>query len=638
MRLLSFFIAAVLPLVMNAQWNTSSLVNNAVCNFTSNQMSVAAATDGAGGAIFAWMDTRNGSQDIYTQRIDASGNLQWATNGVPVCTAAFNQYNPKLVSDGAGGAIIVWLDDRDGAGAGNYDIYAQRINASGAVQWTADGVSICTATGVQNAQQVIADGSGGAIVAWSDGRTSGSSNADIYAQKVNASGVMQWGISGTTVCTSNSLQNIPQLVSDGAGGAVISWEDWRNFSQTDIYAQRMSSNGFYMWSFQGVVICSEPNFAAQYNTRIATDGSGGAIICWQDKRTSSSDDIYAQRVNSSGAVQWTGNGVLICNAAGLQIGSQIISDGSGGAIITWEDRRTERDIYAQRVNGSGAAQWTANGIVVCNQAGIQTDVQLTNVTGGAALLTWSDYRNSPGDIYAQKINAAGAVQWTANGVAVSTATNDQSVPALVSDGADGAIIAWQDLRTALDYDVYSSRLYANGTLPIRFISFTATARSNDADLAWTTTNEINTSHFDIEFSRDGILFEKIGAVPAANSGGTHYYRFTHSSPGGKIIYYRIREVDADGKFMYSDVARLTMQRTSGIRIYPNPVCDDIRLSNSNATEIKRLLITGTDGRTVLVFEMANSQVYDVRSLSKGVYFITLLKRDGSTERFPFIKQ
>jgi len=132
-----------------AQWSSNPAVNNAVCNYTGNQTNVQVVSDGAGGAIFTWVDTRNGgTQDIYAQRINATGTLQWNVDGVAICNAVSDQYSPRLVSDTAGGAIIAWYDNR----AGNYDIYAQRIHASGAVQWTTDGVAICSATGNQNAQ------------------------------------------------------------------------------------------------------------------------------------------------------------------------------------------------------------------------------------------------------------------------------------------------------------------------------------------------------------------------------------------------------------------------------------------------------------------------------------------------------
>ena len=92
---------------------------------------------------------------------------------------------------------------------------------------------------------------------------------DIMAQRIDASGTVLWTSNGAPVCTASSLQNTPQLVSDGAGGAIISWEDWRSYGQPDIYAQRISFNGFTNWTFNGVAICTEPNFANQYSTKIS---------------------------------------------------------------------------------------------------------------------------------------------------------------------------------------------------------------------------------------------------------------------------------------------------------------------------------------------------------------------------------
>ncbi|MDI6808208.1 MAG: hypothetical protein QME66_04385 [Candidatus Eisenbacteria bacterium] len=78
----------------------------------------------------------------------------------PICTASGGQTDPKIIGDGAGGAIITWYDNR----SGSYDIYAQRINASGIVQWTANGVVICTAATYQFNPTIASDGSGGAII------------------------------------------------------------------------------------------------------------------------------------------------------------------------------------------------------------------------------------------------------------------------------------------------------------------------------------------------------------------------------------------------------------------------------------------------------------------------------------------
>src|SRR4026209_2288316 len=133
--LVASFLASSLFLssLVSAQWQVDGI---AVCPPTAGQMSAVAISDGAGGAIIAWAYTSGDGGDIYAQRIDGSGNVLWTAAGVPLCTAGDWQSDPTILSDNAGGAIVAVSDLRDGVS----DIYAQRIDGAGAVQWTADGV------------------------------------------------------------------------------------------------------------------------------------------------------------------------------------------------------------------------------------------------------------------------------------------------------------------------------------------------------------------------------------------------------------------------------------------------------------------------------------------------------------------
>jgi hypothetical protein len=142
------------------------------------------------------------------------------------------------VSDGSGGAIIAWEDRRGGSYS---DIYAQRINASGGAQWTANGVAICTAANTQQSTQMISDGYEGAIITWQDYRSG--ITADIYSQRVNSSGVIQWTVDGVAICAAANTQQAIQIASDGSGGAIITWDDYRSGSTHEIYAQRVHSDG-----------------------------------------------------------------------------------------------------------------------------------------------------------------------------------------------------------------------------------------------------------------------------------------------------------------------------------------------------------------------------------------------------------
>jgi hypothetical protein len=415
------------------------------------------ASDGAGGAIVTWHDFRNGTDyDIYAQRVNAAGTVQWTPDGVALCTAAGAQAYPTIASDGTGGAIVTWHDSRSGVA----DIYTQRVNASGVSQWTPNGVALCIETDIQYLPTVVADGIGGGIVIWQDFRSG--TDFDIYTQRVDVSGVPQWTADGVAVCIAVDNQYEARIASDGAGGVVVTWQDSRS-GVLDIYAHRVNAAGMPQWTADGVALCTA--VTNQCYPKIATDGAGGAIVTWFDHRNGDAD-IYAQRADASGTPQWTANGVALCNAAEDQFDPTVATDGAGGAIVTWFDHRSgNADIYAQRVDAAGTPQWTADGIALCTAAGYQEVPKVVADGMGGAIVVWHDPRNGDADIYAQRVNASGAPQWTPNGVALCAAADDQIVPRIISDDAEGAIVTWEDYRSGTDYDIYALGIGPGGSIP-----------------------------------------------------------------------------------------------------------------------------------------------------------------------------
>jgi hypothetical protein len=257
------------------------------------------ASDGTGGAIVTWRDSRSLTNfDPYVQRIDNAGVVAWVAGGVALCSNTHDQYWPDIVSDGAGGAIVVWSDFRDGPA----DIYAQRVNGAGTAQWTPDGAVVCAKPLSQgfDYSYIAADSAGGVIVAWED-------VDDIYAQRVSDSGVRLWGPPGVAVCTAPNEQYRPHPVPDGTGGAVVIWQDLRiagapeDEGVLDIYAQRVGASGTVDagWPVNGLAVCTAPS--DQANSVLIADHEGGVIALWEDYRKGPSDP-YAQRIDFSGVL------------------------------------------------------------------------------------------------------------------------------------------------------------------------------------------------------------------------------------------------------------------------------------------------------------------------------------------------
>jgi hypothetical protein len=371
---------------------------------------------------------------------------KWVVNGVVINNSAGDQRSPEIDADRQRGAVIVWLDS---------GVIAQRVNAFGDLLWEADGVVLYR--GNTKEQTVLANGTGGAVAAWSCRR---GINYEVYVQRLSQAGVPLWGNRGIDICTAKGDKGLPRLAADGAGNYMVVWRDRRG-TDSDIYAQKVTGSGDILWGGEGLPVCTEPG--DQEPVGILPDGSGGFIVAWRDSRGADLD-IYAQRIDGTGTPLWPTAGLAICTEAGDQELARIAQDCAGGCIIAWRDSRgPDLDIYVQRIDGEGTPLWVGGGVAACAEAGDQTDPALVTDNGGGAIITWSDRRGSDANIFAQRVSALGTAFWDPAGVALCSATGDQTLPRITADGAGGAIVTWYDMR-GLDANIYAQRISRNGSV------------------------------------------------------------------------------------------------------------------------------------------------------------------------------
>ena len=442
---------------INAQWSTDPSENTPISVWSGDQKGAKVVTDGKKGSLVFWYDKRNGSNwDIYTQRMDSMGYAVWDSGGIPVVATSGHQYDHRVVSDGNGGAFIVWIDYRNN----NWDIFAQHIDSSGNILWDSTGAPVAVVSGDQEYPSLVPDSAGGLFVVWEDERNG--STPDIYAQYISSDGTPIWQENGIPVCTAPNHQRRPKAILAPDGGIYVAWYDYRvSLTQADIYMQRISPDGNPLWQENGLPISTAPS--DENGVRIVPDDAGGAILAWV------AGDVYAQRVDSSGNLLWTPSGVVVCSETGNQWGVELIPDGSGGAILTWIDERlgiTNSDIYAQRVSADGVVMWQSNGVQLTSATGIQTMPVIVPDDSGGAFVIWQDNRTGAAnpDIFAQHISPDGTILWEPSGQAVSTATSAQLFPSAIDDGSGNLIVAWEDHRASSDWDIYGQAVRWNGTL------------------------------------------------------------------------------------------------------------------------------------------------------------------------------
>ena len=451
--LLIFIIAVFTAPSAEATW---PIYGKAICTAAYHQLDPKLVSDGAGGAIITWYDNRSGT-NIYAQRVDEDGHILWIYDGELVCGAPASQYYPEIAADGSGGAIICWEDYRTSL---NFrDIYAQKVNASGVDQWAGNGAEVCVRADTQAGAKVVSDGAGGGIFVWRDERDN---NQDLYAQRIDTGGNRRWAAGGVLICTDSTEEYGHQIIADGAGGAIITWYGTREGADDhDVFAQRIDSSGVVQWTADGATVSSHPG--AQLNPQLVSDESGGAIIVLEYENA----DIFAQRISAGGTLMWDVNDVPICTVEGGSDNPQIDADGFGGAVITWEDNRTGSDgmnIFAQRVNASGDTLWSADGIPVCTSSGTQSSPRIAGDGFGGAIVSWENevIHLADHDIYARIIDASGNAQGIGSGILISMTPEMQNQHVITADGNGGAILTWRDSRAAGWADIYAAKLTGAG--------------------------------------------------------------------------------------------------------------------------------------------------------------------------------
>lgn len=179
-------------------------------------------------------------------------------------------------------------------------------------------------------------------------------------------------------------------------------------------------------------------------------------------------------------------------------------------------------------------------------------------------------------------------------------------------------------------------------LPVKWMSFDVIKQNNDALLTWTVDNEENNKNYEVQRTITGTNFTRIGTVDKVGNGNTtHSYSFTDhniSSLNSPVIYYRIKQVDIDGKYSYSEIRKLNIGlRSDLITVYPNPVTNGFYIAApglpASMQKTIHLVLTSSNGQVIQTREITAQQAanyyFDIKNLqlSTGIYLLQIIQ-DG----------
>ncbi len=179
----------------------------------------------------------------------------------------------------------------------------------------------------------------------------------------------------------------------------------------------------------------------------------------------------------------------------------------------------------------------------------------------------------------------------------------------------------------MDYTTDPNRLTLRleSTLPVEWGEFSGYAKGNNILLEWTTISEENVDGYEVQRSLDNIHWEPLGWVNAKeNAHVKNIYRFIDESPESNENYYRLNQVDIDGKSNISKVVKVDFNESENIYFYPNPAKNKIYFTQ----DVDRATLLGMDGRLLQSWKKAKNSFMDIQYFPKGIYILQITGRFG----------
>lgn len=177
-------------------------------------------------------------------------------------------------------------------------------------------------------------------------------------------------------------------------------------------------------------------------------------------------------------------------------------------------------------------------------------------------------------------------------------------------------------------------------LPLQFSMVRGQWVNGAAVISWRTSNEVSNDHFEVERSTDGFDFIKVGSVEIKSApGNTNDYQYSDASVSGlsnENFFYRVKQVDVDGKYSFSPLVKLSKQKTSAVQAWPNPFTDKItvQLKSDRGTRIRLRLMNASgviirETNHVVAAGSGSVVLRGLTGLNKGLYFLQVSSDSGT---------
>ena len=336
-------------------WGANGIaLSDSVNSFQPNPK-VAQTSDG--NYVFFWR-IGSGPQKLALQKINAAGVKQWGTSPVIWTSGTTENYDWPAMVPSDNGSVIVMFSGYTGSfiSPANYRIYSQKVSSTGARVWNATQDTVYSLGRVSGfyTPRLFPDGNSGAVYCWHDDRNAVNLTTG-YIQRKNSGGSIQFPVNGTAVSGNTSNNHFAPVAAymPSTGETFVAWQE-ANGGQTQwgFYAQKINSSGVRQWG-DGLAIQSLGTDQVGLYTVMTRDTS--AIICFNQSAPSNTNLIKASKLGPSGSYHWPGNIVTASSVSSSKIRiNSVINPANGNSILCWQDKRLDGGgIYAQNIKFDG---------------------------------------------------------------------------------------------------------------------------------------------------------------------------------------------------------------------------------------------------------------------------------------------
>lgn len=318
-------------------------------------------------------------------------------------------------------------------------------------QWSSNPIqnlAVGDRAGAQAVPKIAVTSDGGCYIAWFD--NSGAGYA-VYLQRLDAAGVEQWPHNGVLV--SGHAQNSSlvdwDLIVDRDDAAVLAFTDVRSGPDLDVYAYRIDPSGAFAWGGNGIALSANTDDEA--NPRLGQASDGDFVCVWPN---TTSRSLRVQRLDAAGSVRYPQDGLVIPgDATDTPAFAQIVAGDQGSFIVSWVRALAfsgTRHLHTQKFDAAGQPLWGAQRLVVFDAAilPIAHEPRLLADGQGGAIYGWHFAAGSVFSVRVQRILANGVEAFAHNGIDVATHAASKFDPALLwLPHAQDILVFWNERNT-----------------------------------------------------------------------------------------------------------------------------------------------------------------------------------------------